>query len=57
MKTASDAFWKLSGKFSKLSFTPAKIKKQAWPLRTCSKDPSQAPETACRASNMKSKLF
>ena len=48
IKTAAEASWKLdftkklSENYSKL-LVPAKIRRQAWPLHTCLKDPENAP--------------
>ena len=48
METAAQASWKLDSTkklspwYSKL-LVPAKIRRQAWPLHTCLKDPANAP--------------
>ena len=62
IKTAAEASWKLdftkklSKNYSKL-LVPAKIRRQAWPLHTCLKDPSTAPVGVRRAYFTKTRLL
>ena len=50
IKTAAAASWKLGGKYRKFSFIPERIRKQAWPLHNCLKDPEKAPDIARRGN-------
>ena len=53
IKTAAKASWKLKGTYKKFALIPERIRKKAWTMHTCLKDPDKAPDIARRPYLMK----